>query len=408
MSVYKRGGVYWYDFRFAGVRYRESTKFTNKTAAQRAESIRLAELAEGRAGMARHGRRPKLEAFVMNEFLPWSKKQHEAHPRTHQYYRVSAKPLLAFFGKLPIDQISAAQVEKFKMIRFGKVSAASTNRDLAALRYMMNFAMRQGYITRNPVKGVKFLDEGPGIMRVVSHEEQQQYLAAANPLLRDIAMLIVETGMRPEEVFTIRRENVHGEPSSPQASHAGRYIFIPKGKTAFARRNIPLTDAAWSILEQRMRQVKKGHSAWLFPHHRKPDQPMTTIQKAHEEALCKANIAPRFRLYDFRHTFGSRSAMAGVDLATLKELMGHSNISITMRYIHPTPEHKREALRKLERFNRLGAIPAELLSSQMAGTSPGSPQKSPQGENAPWEEIAKRLKMEGLVVSREGIEPSTY
>ncbi len=43
--------------------------------------------------------------------------------------------------------------------------------------------------------------------------------------------------------------------------------------------------------------------------------------------------------------------MAGVDLGTLKELMGHSHISVTMRYVHPTPEHKQEALRKLERFN---------------------------------------------------------
>jgi hypothetical protein len=43
--------------------------------------------------------------------------------------------------------------------------------------------------------------------------------------------------------------------------------------------------------------------------------------------------------------------MAGVDLGTLKELMGHSHISVTMRYVHPTPEHKREAVDKLERFN---------------------------------------------------------
>ena len=195
----------------------------------------------------------------------------------------------------------------------------------------------------NPVKGIKFLDEGPGIMRIVSHEEQQQYLTFANPLLWDIAELMVETGMRPQEVFTIRKENVH---------LAGRYIFIPKGKTAFARRNLPLTNVAWSILERRSSRAKNG---WLFPHHRKPDQPMTTIQKAHEEALQRARLEPRFRLYDFRHTFGSRSAMAGVDLATLKELMGHSNLSMTMRYVHPTPEHKREALRKLEKFNGLMA-----------------------------------------------------
>jgi integrase len=66
-----------------------------------------------------------------------------------------------------------------------------------------------------------------------------------------------------------------------------------------------------------------------------------------------------FRLYDLRHTFGSRSAMAGVDLSTLKELMGHSVIGMTMRYVHPTPEHKILAMQKLEIFN-------------------GSPQKSPQ------------------------------
>ena len=399
MSVYKRGGVYWYDFWFAGVRYRETTKLVNKTAASRAEALRQAELAEGRAGIMNRGPKPQFEDFVVNEFLPWSKKQHEAHPRTHQYYKVSAKPLLAFFGKLPIDQISAAQVEKFKMVRFGKVSAASTNRDLAALRNMMNFAIRQGYVMRNPVKGIKFLDEGPGIMRIVSHEEQQQYLAAANPLLRDIASLMAETGMRPQEVFTIRRDNVH---------LSGRYIFIPKGKTSFARRNIPLTDAAWSILERRMRKassnfkgIAPSSSCWLFPHHRQPDQPMTTIQKAHEEALQKARLEPRFRLYDFRHTFGSRSAMAGVDLATLKELLGHSNLSMTMRYVHPTPEHKREALRKLERFNG-HAVDA------MVETGQGSPQKSPQRDIAVRDHLCNSLETDNLVVSREGIEPSTY
>jgi len=63
--------------------------------------------------------------------------------------------------------------------------------------------------------------------------------------------------------------------------------------------------------------------------------------------------------------------MAGVDLATLKELMGHSNISTTMRYVHPTPEHKQEAVRKLESFNAAQVI-------AMYENCVGSPQKSPQ------------------------------
>jgi integrase len=370
MSVYKRGGIYWYDFWFREIRYRESTGLSNKTAATDAEAIRRAELAEGRAGIVHRGPIPKFEDFVNNEFLHWSEKQHEAHPRTNQYYRMSSKPLIALLGKLPLDGITTAYVERFKMVRAANVSPASTNRDMAALRYMLNFAIRQGYLTRNPVKGVKFLDEGPGFMRVVSHEEQRRYLDRARPLLRDVASLILEAGMRPEEVFTIRKENVHLD---------RRYLFVPKGKTCFARRNIPLTDAGLKILKRRMRKAKNG---WVFPHRRNPHMPMKTIQKAHEEALKDAKLKSRFRLYDLRHTFGSRSAMAGVDLATLKELMGHSNISITMRYVHPTPEHKQEALRKLERFNVEQVFAMHEKRSE-------SPQKSPQSENAPKGKLAE-------------------
>ena len=175
-------------------------------------------------------------------------------------------------------------------------------------------------------------------MRVVSHGEQQQYLAAANSLFRDVARLIVETGMRPEEVYTIRRENVHLE----------RQQVFAERQTRFARHNVPLTEEAVRILKRRLAQAK---GPYLFSHRRDPNKPLTTIRKAHQATLRKASIRPPFRLYDLRHTFGSRSAMAQVDLPTLKELMGHSNISTTMRYVHPTPEHKREAVRKLERYN---------------------------------------------------------
>jgi hypothetical protein len=57
--------------------------------------------------------------------------------------------------------------------------------------------------------------------------------------------------------------------------------------------------------------------------------------------------------------------MAGVDLPTLRELMGHSDISTTMRYVHPTPEHKQKAVRKLERFNV-----AQVFAMYEGGQSP--------------------------------------
>jgi integrase len=258
-----------------------------------------------------------------------------------------------------MDAISPAHVEKFKAERSRDVSAAGVNRDLASLRYMLNFAVRQGHILRNPVIGIRFLPEGPGMMRVVSHEEQVRYLAAANPLLRDVATMMLETGMRPEEVFTIRKENLH---------LYRRHLFVPVGKTKFARRNVPLTDDTIEILKRRL---AKAEGPFLFPHRHDPNRPLTTMKTAHDAALREAKIEPRFRLYDLRHTFGSRSAMAGVDLATLKELMGHSNISVTMRCVHPTPEHKQEAVRKLERFNMKQGF-------RIYRGHRESPQKSPQ------------------------------
>lgn len=373
MSVYKRGGVYWFDFWFQGRRFRDSTSLTNKTAAQRAEAIRKAGLAEGRAGIVHRAPCPSFEDFVNNEFLPWSKKQHQAHPRTHQRYRVVAKPLIAFFGKFALDAISTAQVEKFKLTRSEEISPAGTNRDSAMLRFMLNLAVRQGYLNRNPVTGVRFLPEGPGRMRVVSHEEQERYLAAANCLLRDAATLILETGMRPEEVYTIRKENVHFD---------RRYVFVPSGKTNFARRNLPLTDVASEVLKRR---VAEANGPFLFPHRSDPNRPVTTAQRAHQIALREAKIKPPFRLYDLRHTFGSRSAMAGVDLPTLKELMGHSTVTMTMRYVHPTPKHKREAMRKLEQFN------IEQSSAQSGRWE--SPQKSPQLAVGLFENTGKLLEI---------------
>jgi integrase len=97
--------------------------------------------------------------------------------------------------------------------------------------------------------------------------------------------------------------------------------------------------------------MASAKSQYLFAKKGDPERPIGAICWQHRQTLRKTGIRPAFRLYDFRHTFGSRSAMAGVDLATLKELMGHSTISMTMRYVHPTPEHKRAAVDKLERFN---------------------------------------------------------
>src|SRR5713226_447071 len=119
-------------------------------------------------------------------------------------------------------------------------------------------------------------------MRIVSHEEQRRYMEAASPLLQDVATLIVETGMRPEEVFTIRRENVHLRPP---------YLFVPSGKTHFARRSVQLTEASINILRRRLAQAE---GSYLFPRKEGHNKPLTTVRKAHHRALRAASIEPPF------------------------------------------------------------------------------------------------------------------
>ena len=167
---------------------------------------------------------------------------------------------------------------------------------------MLNFAIRLGYVEDNPVAGVKMLAEPQDRMHVLSHQEEKKYLLAASRTLRDVGVLILGTGMRPAEVLSLKTEDIH---------LTDRYVFVPKGKTRAARRSLPLTETAYRMLSRRMR------GAWCFPSRRSESGHMVNVRKLHQQACRKAEL--KFRLYDLRHTYGSRAVMAGVDLPTLKE-----------------------------------------------------------------------------------------
>ena len=79
-------------------------------------------------------------------------------------------------------------------------------------------------------------------------------------------------------------------------------------------------------------------------------QPMKQLQPAHRKALSDSKIKPGFRLYDLRHTFGTRAAEAGTDPLTLARIMGHADLKTTQRYVHLSKRHLADAQTKIERF----------------------------------------------------------
>ena len=350
MAVFRRGKVYWYHFTFQGRRIQESSGFQNKTAALRAEAKRKLDLLDRRTGFTKLKVAPKFDEFA-EQFLEWSKGQHR--PKTHELHSGNCGTLKRFFRGKWMDEITHGMVEDFKLARIREkrwgeqkgiaVSAVTVNRALSTLRLMYNYAERCGFQVSNPVKHVEFFREN-GRTRIISLEEELTYLAAASQPLKDIARVMLDTGMRPEEVFRIETVNL---------DLGQRTIFNPFGKTAAARRKLTMTEEVFAIMKTR---AAVPESPYVFPSPDNLAKPIGSVRKAHDGAVRRAKVKPAFRLYDLRHTYASRAVMAGVDLPTLGALLGHTSVQMTMRYVHPAEEHKREAAGKIENFKAMSAI----------------------------------------------------
>lgn len=135
-------------------------------------------------------------------------------------------------------------------------------------------------------------------------------------------------------------------------------LHIRAGKSAAARRTLDLTPESLEILARRM----SGTSAWIFPAPRKPGQHIGRLNNAHDAVCARAAVA--FVLYDLRHTFATRMAEAGVDLATLAAILGHGSIRIVQRYVHPTAEHKRAAMAKYSETMRVSQRAQEMPGTE--------------------------------------------
>ena len=123
------------------------------------------------------------------------------------------------------------------------------------------------------------------------------------------------------------------------------FLVIPNGKTKAARRRVPFTVSARSVLGQHM----VSDEVYLFPCETDSSRPVPKVNNAHDRAVRDSKVAP-FRLYDLRHTWATRAAMSGIDLVTLASMLGHSRIQMVLRYAHPTQQHQHQAMERLEKF----------------------------------------------------------
>lgn len=309
--------------RYVTIQARTLTEAREIALTIRADAIR------GKLGFAsrRKDRSPTFRDFVS---------KYMAHARVskkswiHDEFR--ARRWADFFGQKRLDEITSWDVERYRMMRKEQAAPGTVNRELALLRHMFNLAIRWGDAKANPVDTRShFFREPKHRVRTLSSDEEERLMAALSrpgrEHVRAIVVVALNTGMRRGEILRLRWSDV---------DFAGGLLTVRETKNGEAR-VIPMNRVVRETLSGLPRA---GDHVFCNP---LTGRPIRSIREAFERACREAGVE-NFRFHDLRHTAATKLVLGGVDLVTVKEILGHKDIKMTLRYAHPTPEGKRRAM----------------------------------------------------------------
>ena len=287
----------------------------------------------------------------------------------------------AFTGMLPkpLSELSPFLFEKWRKSRLDRGNKpVATNRYIAALRGALTKAVEWGYLESNPLTGVKSLGiDKRTVDRYLDSDEQERLYNALHERderirserrsandwrkkrgykafselddvgyadhLEPMITISLNTGLRRGELFSLNWTEVNFNKRTlsvtSSSSKTGEVRHIPINKTVFD----VLTK--WGMQTDTIGLVFCSKNGKKFTH----------VNSAWRKLLVMAGIQD-FRWHDMRHHFASQLVMNGIDLNTVRELLGHSDIKMTLRYAHLAPEHKMKAVETLSRDIQSGTI----------------------------------------------------
>jgi integrase len=317
MSVYKRGNIWHYDFWLRGRRYRGSTKQNQENRARKMEAMLMAELKS--RGISSLFAAPRRLDQTSGRFLQWVE-QALLEGKSKLYYRNGWRMLRATdLAKMRIDEIQNGDIE---LVKFSG-GAANRNNALRTLRRMLGKAKEWGLLGNVPT--VKLAKEARR-ERIYDTKLEDQVLANAMKTsvdCHDLFLLTVDAGLRPwREAARL---------AWPHCNMLERVIQIVDSKTPAGRRLVPMTDRVFAML------LRRGPKAggYVFPSSRSKSGHITTTKTAWNRLRKELNLPDGLVLYSARHTFGTRVLKRSGDLAAVMKVMGHEQVSTTMRYQVP-------------------------------------------------------------------------
>jgi integrase len=368
--IYKRGGLWWFEFVFCGQRIREPAKTSSKTLAREIERQRRREMEEGLHGIKKH--RVRLFSVAAEEWLNF-KRPHLA-PRSVKIEQANLEHLNPVFGKILLGDITPEDVAKYQQARLDEGAAPKTiNLEIGTVRAIL----RRNRLWANIQPDVRMLPVRDDVGQAISHEQEARLLEECNKSrsrsLYPAVTLALSTAMRYSEIRLLLWK---------QVDFIGKRVWVGESKTEYGEgRPIPMNDRTFQMMTMWAETfLSRQPVHYVFPTEKcgaagddfrpcvygtDPTKPIGDWKAAWEAARKRAGVACRF--HDLRHTACTRMLEAGTPLSVVATIMGWSpstTVRMSRRYGHIGQAAQREAVRALE--GKTAKIEGE------------SPQKSPQ------------------------------
>ncbi len=327
MAIYQRRKIWWIDYYYKGRRFRERVS-ESKTEAENALKARQADILRGRFEFKKDKHEWWFDEYAI-EYIDHLKEVRQKW-WTKEISRM--KMLVKSFGRKLMTEVSAHDIEKYKAQRRKTVSGAGVNRELDLLKAMYNKAILWGFVRmENPVSKVSSYPEFQR-ENILSDREAERLIAASNDALRPVVVIALNTGMRKSEILELTWKDV---------DFKRRFIRVVRPKNN-RQRKIPMN----STVREELKKLCGNGTEYVFTQLRSTAK-LQCIVTAFKTACRNAGIKGLW-FHDLRHTFATNLVMNGVDLVTVKEILGHSDISMTVRYSHPSDKRKMDAVEGLD------------------------------------------------------------
>jgi integrase len=289
------------------------------------------------------------------------------------------------FMDLPVEEITLLKIEQWRIEqrKYNNTKGSSINRYTTALKAILNWAVKRDLLDTNPITKLETLSERDSEkkIRFLTGEERERFMEALDarenrmrqerdnhniwleerelPLLPDLKkvpfvdyfkpliLVCLNTGARRDAVFSLLWGDIDFE---------SRVVTLRAADAKNSKeQHIPMTDTIHSTLSLWKQQCADTAPDSLVFSSPKTKKKMDNCGTAWENLLKEADIQ-KFRWHDMRHDFASQLVMSGVDLNTVRELLGHADLKMTLRYAHLAPENKLQAIRVLDKKSNLEAV----------------------------------------------------